>query len=97
MELDDEEYNVDLKADLNDLWQATLYIGKTVEEYDTEHSDMVPRFVRTEEWREALTSIRKSLKKYYKTETYPVIRKLAEWHVFRQKLLPMLRTYSDEP
>lgn len=94
MELDD--LNGDLRGDLNDLWATVQYLGKQVEEFDAELGGATLRFNRPEEWREALNSLRKLLKKHHSSESFPVRRKLADWDVFKQKLAPMISLFYDE-
>ena len=45
--------------DKKDLWAACVALGKTVEEYVLENDTYAKRFRRSDEWKEALTAIRR--------------------------------------
>ena len=60
--LDVGEFDASLRSDVSDLFTACLHLVRVVEEYDAEADTTAPTFRRDEEWREALTAIRRLLK-----------------------------------
>lgn len=95
-DLDRSSFGAALHADVDDLFAACLRLGRDVEEYDAELDATVTRFRRDDEWREALSAIRRLLKKHHSHDQLPMRTCLAKWRVLRDKLLPMLtRFHSD--
>ena len=58
MELDDTDRRT-LRRDEGDLFAATMALGDTLDEFDVATGTHERRFARGEQWREALTAIRK--------------------------------------
>lgn len=58
MEVDASEARV-LRRDEGDLFAATAALGDVLDEYDAAAGAYERRFVRGEQWKEALTAIRK--------------------------------------
>ena len=94
--LDAGAYDASLRADVSALFTACLHLAKEEEEYDAETDATVRRFRRDPEWRDALTIIRRLLKKHHNHEDLPMRRCLAKWRVLRDKLLPMISRFHGE-
>ena len=91
MEADDE-----LGGDREYLFSSCLHLGRVLEEHDAEADTIVKRFRRDAESKDALTIIRRLLKKYHNHDDLPIRRYLSQWRVLRDRLLPMIsRFHSD--
>ncbi len=94
--LADASLDAVVRADLRDLFAAAAALGGVADEYSVAEGAVVRAFRRGPEWREALARVRQLLKKYHAHEALPARRALAAWRVLRDKLLPLLRSHSDD-
>ena len=85
-----------LRADRDYLFSSCLHLGRVLEEHDAEADTVVKRFRRDAQHKDALTVVRRLLKKYHTDEELPIRRYLAEWRVLRDKLLPMISRFHAD-
>ena len=91
-----ETYDAELQGDREFLFTSCLHLGRLLEEHDAEADTVVKRFRRDALSKNALTAVRRLLKKYHNHDDLPIRRYLSEWRVLRDRLLPMIsRFHSD--
>lgn len=92
----DGEEDPSLGGDRDYLFTSCLHLGRVLEEHDAEADTIVKRFRRDAQHKDALTVVRRLLKKYHNHDELPIRKCLAEWRVLRDKLLPMISRFHGD-